>query len=45
MNILEGIEACFRVFWTKMIILDQEEGQNWSDVRTDVHRNPVGDHN
>ena len=41
MDIAEGIEGRFEVFWTGMLILVREEGHDWIEFRLGASRNPV----
>ena len=41
MKTLDGVEGSFEVVWTGVVIIVQEEGQNWSKIRLCAHINPV----
>ena len=45
MNIPEGIEGRFEVVRNGMVFVGQEEGHNWSEVRTVACGKPVESHN
>ena len=40
-NIPEGIEGRFEVVWTGMVVVGQEKGHNWVEVKLSVHGKTV----
>ena len=40
-NIPEGIEGRFEVVWTGMVVVGQEKGHDWVEVKLSVHGKTV----